>query len=143
MDVECACHAGLDAAQIDVLNGDVIDLEVVVILGDVVGGDDAGGGVNVRAAANDAAGEGGVVAVEREAGDMNVAGLNAEDGAADRRIVVDVGDGRSNNGRALSGAGQRHGMVDNHVLDIGAGWDGDGAGGRHGVHGVTDRSEGV
>src|SRR4051794_29122794 len=54
VDIERAGGAHLNAAKVNVLHGDVVNLGVVVSAGDVVGGDDAGGGVKVRAAANDA-----------------------------------------------------------------------------------------
>src|SRR5207248_3174811 len=83
----------------------VIDLHVVVGAGDVVGGDDAAGCVDVGAAADDAAVDGGVIAVERHAGDVHVVRLHADDGASGGRVGGDAGDGGLHERGGLAGGG--------------------------------------
>jgi len=81
VEVERAAARGVDAAQVDVLHGDVVHLQVVEG-SEVVVGDDAVARIEIRPGDDNTADQRGVIAIQGQTADGDVVGLDEDDVAA-------------------------------------------------------------
>ncbi len=114
--VECPAAGSIQAAQVYVLDGDIMDAEAIKNANAMIG-DDAVAGIHVRAQARYAAGQGRVIAFNRQVMDRNVVGLHQYHVAAAGRqrtagAADDPAEAGHDNSIALACAGQIERLVD-------------------------------